>query len=264
MRVLALDFDGVISDSAAEAFLVSLNTIQALEPVEVWRELAARVGSMSRVEILADPIYRRFLEGMPLGNRAEDFGVVLRTIDAGELLEDQAAYDRAWQAAGAEFRDAFHARFYTERAALRARSPERWLSLMGPYHPFLDVLHDRAGDVTLAIATAKDRTSVDLLLAEYGVAGLFEPELILDKEAGPDKRAHVGALAERLGLPFEAITFVDDKVNHLDTVSRLGARCALAGWGYNGERERALAESRGYDVLDLERVASQLFEARSA
>ena len=259
MRALALDFDGVISDSAAECFVVSLATLQALHPVEAWTGLAGRIESMSREEILAEPLCRAFVEGMPLGNRAEDFGVVLRAIEAGDRLEDQAAYDRVYERVGPAFREAFHERFYVERAGLRSRSPQAWLGLMGTYPAFLDVLRAHAGEVRLAIATAKDRVSVDLLLAEYGVADLFAPELILDKEAGPDKRAHVRALAERLALPFAEITFVDDKVNHLDTVSRLGTRCALAGWGYNGERERALAASRGYLVLDLECVSSRLF-----
>jgi phosphoglycolate phosphatase-like HAD superfamily hydrolase len=259
MRALALDFDGVISDSAAEAFVVSLITLQQMHPVEEWAALTDRVASMSRAEILAEPLCRAFVEGMPLGNRAEDFGVVLRALASSASLADQAAYDRVFQDVGAAFRDEFHERFYVERAALRARAPEAWLALMAPYSAFLDVLRRHAGDVTLAVATAKDRTSVDLLLAEYGVEDLFAPDLILDKTAGPDKRAHVRALAERLGLDLQDVTFVDDKVNHLDSVSRLSVRCALASWGYNGEREWRLAESRGYPVLDLERVDAQLF-----
>ncbi len=262
MQALALDFDGVLSDSAAEAFAVSLETYLGLRRVEGWAALGARVESLSREEILDEPLCRAFVEGMPLGNRAEDFGVVLRAIETGASLGDQAAYDRVFEAVGPEFRREFHERFYREREAFRARAPEAWLGLMGPYPEFLDVLRAHAGDARLAVATAKDRASVDLLLAEYGVADLFAPELILDKEAGPDKRAHVTALAERLGLPFEEITFVDDKVNHLDKVSRLGARCALASWGYNGEREWKLARERGYAVLELGCAAEQLFGAR--
>lgn len=259
MRALALDFDGVISDSAAEAFAVGLPTYLALRPVPAWADLADRTESMTRAELLADPLCRAFVEAMPLGNRAEDFGVVLLALETSAPLADQADYDRVYEEAGEPFRRAYHTRFYEARADLRARAPERWLGLMAPYSAFLDVLRAHAGCAPFAIATAKDRPSVDLLLEAYGVADLFTPELILDKETGPDKRAHVSALAERLGLEFGAITFVDDKVNHLDRVARLGARCALAGWGYNGEREHALARERGYPVLSLEGAAAQLF-----
>jgi len=261
MRALALDFDGVISDSASEAFAVSLPTYVAARPVERWSSLAARVQGLSRSELEREPLYRAFVDGMPLGNRAEDFGVVLYALERGLPLDDQAVYDRVRQGVGEDFCDDYHKRFYTERAAFRARAPERWLALMGPYGRFLEVLRARRTDVVLALATAKDRDSVDLLLAAYGVADLFAPDHIFDKDAGPDKRSHLSLLARMLGLEYAEITFVDDKVNHLDSVSRLGVRCALATWGYNGERERRLASERGYLLLDLDRVEEQLFPA---
>jgi hypothetical protein len=55
------------------------------------------------------------------------------------------------------------------------------------------------------------------------------------------------------------MTFVDDKVNHLDAVAPLGVRCALASWGFNGPREHELARKRGYAVLSLEGLDGTLF-----
>lgn len=261
MRALALDFDGVISDSAAEAFAVSLPTYVAARPVDRWTRLASSVQVLSRAELEREPLYRAFVDGMPLGNRAEDFGVVLHALERGLPLDDQAAYDQVRLDVGEAFCDDYHERFYAERIAFRTRAPDRWRGLMAPYSAFLGVLRARAEDAVLAVATAKDRESVDLLLEAYGVADLFAPACIFDKGAGPDKRSHLTLLAESLGLEFPEITFVDDKVNHLDSVSRLGVRCALASWGFNGERERRLAEERGYLVLDLAHVEDQLFGA---
>jgi hypothetical protein len=42
-------------------------------------------------------------------------------------------------------------------------------------------------------------------------------------------------------------------------VAGLGVRCALAAWGYNGEREIELARQRGYRVCTLENAEQQLF-----
>jgi phosphoglycolate phosphatase-like HAD superfamily hydrolase len=130
---------------------------------------------------------------------------------------------------------------------------------MRPYESFLRILRRRAGDTTYAIATAKDRRSVDVLLREYGIDDLFPAELITDKESGEKKTAHLRRLREVLRLDFPEITFVDDKVNHLDTVAPLGVRCALAAWGYNDRREHALAAGRGYLVCHLDDVELQLF-----
>jgi phosphoglycolate phosphatase-like HAD superfamily hydrolase len=245
VKLLALDFDGVISDSAGEAFVVALRTYRELRPETVLRE--------------SDALYAGFLEHMPLGNRAEDYGVILRALEVQAPLPDQAAYDRFRDALDPAWLRDFHKRFYRVRAALSRAEPERWLALMGPYPPLLELLRRRAGDTELAIATAKDRRSVRALLAAYGVADLFPEGRVLDKETGVSKSAHMEHLQRELGLAFEEITFIDDKVNHLDAVAPLGVRCGLAAWGYNGPREVALARERGYLVLELGNAEEQLF-----
>jgi phosphoglycolate phosphatase-like HAD superfamily hydrolase len=130
---------------------------------------------------------------------------------------------------------------------------------MGPYSELLPLLRRRAGDVVLSIATAKDRTSVSLLLERYGVADLFPPERVFDKDAGRSKRAHLQALHEETGIPYREILFVDDKVNHLGDVAPLGVEGALASWGYNGEREQRIAREHGHRVLTLETLDVELF-----
>jgi phosphoglycolate phosphatase-like HAD superfamily hydrolase len=245
MKVLVLDFDGVISDSAREAFLVARSAWEELEP--------------DRPVTSGDALFQAFLEMMPLGNRAEDYGTAMAALAFGVSFSDQEAYDAFRADRDPTWLKAYHRRFYEVRARLREADPVAWRGLMSPYTPFVEVLRRRAGDVSYAIATSKDRASVDLLLRDYGIDDLFSPDAILDKETGEKKSAHLGLLRERRGLPYADFTFVDDKVNHLDTVARLGVRCALAGWGYNGDRERTLAMERGYLVCGLDDVEARLF-----
>ena len=131
--------------------------------------------------------------------------------------------------------------------------------MMSCYPALLSLLRRRAGDVVLALATAKDRRSVEILLQSYEVADLFPEHLVLDKEAGVTKRAHLETLRRRTGCDFGDITFVDDKVNHLDDVDSLGVRCVLAAWGYNAQREHEQARARGHLVCTLETAESLLF-----
>ena len=269
MNVLALDFDGVISDSAPESFLVAFRTYLEMSSEGGWEISAIRMEATLEVASLSPsptlesvralPLYRRFLRLMPLGNRAEDFAVALCAMQADADPADQEAYDRFRASQSDDFLSAFHQRFYAERQAWSRSDPEGWNSLLAPYPEFVALLRRRAADVVLALATAKDRASVDLLLRSYGVADLFEAELVCDKETGVSKRAHLRLLSQRIGCPFEQITFVDDKVNHLDDVSPLGVRCALAGWGYNASREHQAARDRGYRVCSLESAESELF-----
>ncbi|HEY5657521.1 MAG TPA: HAD family hydrolase [Myxococcota bacterium] len=262
LRLLALDFDGVISDSAPEAFVVALRTYAQLRTDAGLSALARQFGgerAPDRDAIRACDAYAAFLEIMPLGNRAEDYAVALSAVDARRLVPDQAAYDalRAEHDPG-WLRD-YHARFYRVRNALSESDPEGWRSLMGPYPRFVALLHRVAGRAILAIATAKDRRSVHALLRAYGLEELFEDERVLDKEAGVSKSMHLELLRRRFDCAYEEITFLDDKVNHLDDVARLGVRCGLACWGYNGEREARLARERGYLVCHLDDVEAQLF-----
>ena len=247
MNALVLDFDGVLSDSAREAFAVAWRALLDVDPDS----------GIDRLD--EDAAFRAFVEMMPLGNRAEDFGTALLAIERGLRFETQEDYDRFRAKRSEDWVERYHRRFYEVRTEIAVRDPATWLSWMRPYEPLLDVLRRRAGTVTYAIATAKDGASVRRLLRAYGVDDLFRDEHVLDKETGTNKRSHLRTLSDRLDVPFAEMTFVDDKVNHLDSVAALGVRCALAAWGFNGPREHELARNRGYPVLSLEGLDEILF-----
>jgi len=266
-HLLALDFDGVIADSAPEAFVVAARTFAQLRPASALvAALAPVLGGAPppRSGALTHPLYAGFLGLMPLGNRAEDYGVALDATERGARIAEQADYD-AWRAhIDREWLRGFHRAFYRVRTALADADPAGWNALLGPYPVLPEVLRRRAGEVVLAIATAKDRLSVGRLLRTWGMDDLFPQDRVLDKEAGVSKAAHLEALASRFAVPFPEITFVDDKVNHLDATAALGVRCALAAWGYNGAREVRLARERGYLVCRLADVEAQLFGSAAA
>ena len=245
MRVLALDFDGVISDSAREAFSVAVQTYSSLRPGAALQE--------------TEELYAGFVELMPLGNRAEDYAVILAALEQKAVIAHQTEYDSFYRQQDREQLAVFHERFYQARTSWAERDPDWWRRMLAPYPDMLEILHRRASEVTLAIATAKDRFSVAMLLRDYGIESLFREDLVLDKETGVTKRSHLARLQQILDVPFDAITFVDDKVNHLDHVAGLGVRCGLAAWGYNGRREWEAALRAGHLVLHLHDLEAQLF-----
>jgi phosphoglycolate phosphatase-like HAD superfamily hydrolase len=263
-RLLALDFDGVISDSAPESFAVALLTYTQMIKGSSFddRRAVLESGCLPAPDLLAqDPLYVAFIGLMPLGNRAEDFAISLSALEAGRSPADQAAYDAFRSELDEDWLQQFHHRFYENRAALSQRDSTGWRRMMGPYLPFLEILHRRSGDALLAIATAKDAVTVAALMRDYGIEALFPQERVLDKETGVHKDAHLRQLHETVGVAYDEMIFVDDKVNHLDRVAELGVQCALAAWGYNGEREIELARQRGYQVCTLENAEEQLFDS---
>jgi phosphoglycolate phosphatase-like HAD superfamily hydrolase len=263
MHILALDFDGVLCDSSREVFVVAVDTYAALEPnsallaqLKPLRDHAADGGS----EHLDTEIYRQFRDLLPLGNRAEDFGVSLQAVENCAAINDQEAYDAFYREIGQPWLDRFHRRFYECRSDLREGDLRNWLRLHLPFPGLADTLRRHKKRTLPAVATAKDARSVRLLLDELGFDNVFDGELILDKETGVEKTHHLRVLHERTAAEFEDITFVDDKVNHLVRVAELGVRPVLAGWGFNTDREHVLAHELGFEVASLERADEVLFK----
>lgn len=262
MNVLALDFDGVICDSLREVFATALATYESMEPESpVLKRIRTRngAGRWHELDLMNDPVMVSFESMMPLGNRAEDFGVSLRAIDSFLELTDQGAYDTFYSTLSPEWLTAFHRAFYQQRDTARAFDTHSWLELHASYPPFLEMLRRRSRDARIALATAKDRRSAEMLLDHLGVGNLFAPELLLDKELGVSKTAHLTALRDRLDVSFEDITFVDDKLNHLETVAPLGVRPILAGWGFNTPREHDLATEKHIQVVNFDDVERVLY-----
>jgi len=145
MQILALDFDGVLCDSSREVFVVAVDTFAGFEPdsplleqLRTLRKNAVEGGS----EYRNAPIYRRFRDLLPLGNRAEDFGVSLRAIDEGAEIDDQAAYDAFYRCMEKSWLDTFHRHFYECRDRLRETDLGGWLRLHLPYaRPESSVTH---------------------------------------------------------------------------------------------------------------------------
>lgn len=260
MKLLALDFDGVICDSSREIFRVTLETCAALAPalpVAGLLDVCRRWSSPQAFD--GDPVYRGFVDLLPLGNRAEDFAVALKAVMEGRRLSDQTAYDRYFAVQEDRWKADFQESFYHYRTAVRAESEADWLALHGTWPEFVELLKARTGSVEYAVCTAKDTVSVRKLLRHFGIDDLFADDRILDKEIGAQKTAHLAELARRTGVDPGQITFVDDKVSHLQKVSTLGVRCVLAAWGDNGDREHALARGEGFAVASLSDAEDILF-----
>lgn len=262
MKVLALDFDGVVCDSLREVFATALATYESMEPDSpVLKRIRNRnsAGRWYELDLMDDPVMVSFESMMPLGNRAEDFGVSLKAIDSFLELTDQKAYDTFYGTISTDWLESFHRTFYEKRDEARAFDTHGWLELHASYPRFLEVLRRRSGEARIALATAKDRRSAVMLLDHLGIGDLFAPEFVLDKETGVSKTAHLTALRDRLDVPFEEITFVDDKLNHLETVAPLGVRPVLAGWGFNTPREHDLAGEKQITVANIGNAEQVLY-----
>jgi len=260
-QVVALDFDGVIAESAHEAFVVAARAYLRLRPESRLRaELAVAAADSPTIEEVEDcPRFAEFVRLIPLGNRAEDYGVTLEILESAAEVATQRDYDEVMAAQDRAWLERYHREFYRVRGELMDGRSAVWRALQRPYPGVPELLRRQAARARLAIATAKDRASTRALLRDWRLDEAFPERFLLDKEIGRSKRAHLEELQRRCGVPFGEITFVEDKVSHLESVSPLGVRCVLAGWGYNGPPERRRAAALGFVVSSLEDFEAEVF-----
>lgn len=243
IRVLALDFDGVIWDSAGECFETG------------WRAYKELFGSD-----LSGPEHRqRFLAGRPHARTGHDFYIILR------LLQEQPELDlvsfppaefvqlrRDW----AESCARFDKLFYQLRNRYRDEQFEAWASWQGPY-PDMVALLDRweSRFEGTALATTKDQASAHALLRS---AGRDWP--VFGKEFSVEKNLQIEGIAAKFGVAPAEILFVDDLLENLEQVTPTGAHGVMADWGYNTPELREQARESGYQVVSIEGLERLLEE----
>ncbi len=247
--LVALDFDGVLVDSRREVLQTAISSRRELFPKSPISQ-----------SFMDDPDRLRAFENlMPLGNRAEDFGVSLVAIEQGKIPETQEEYNDFRRELGEDFLESFHVTFYETRSRSQREDLHAWIALHLPFREMLDILSRRGRDCALVLATSKDEASARHLLQSWNLGWLFPKGHIYDKEIGVRKSAHLEAILHDFRLGPSEIRFIDDKVNHLLTAAEMGIGGVLAGWGHNTLREHVLAREHGIPVADFETVEKLLF-----
>ncbi|NQT27847.1 HAD hydrolase-like protein [candidate division KSB1 bacterium] len=256
--LIAFDFDGVISNSIHDSFVTALNSYITFKPDHAL-PLSKPIVPAKRIfdfEKEYSDLFAAFKSLLPMGNRAEDYYVILRIIEENRTasIQDQETFDDYKKRLAESLRNEYHEFFYQFRINLQKKDPEAWAELLPAFPGIKEAVPILSKDFMLAIATAKDRRSVDLQLARYGLTDFFDPNNILDKDYSESKREHLTRFHELHGTPYEHMHFIDDKVLHLVSVADLGIHCYLSMWGFNSEREHTIANENGFIMLELDQL----------
>lgn len=248
-RVLALDFDGVIWDSAGECFQTGWRAYQ---------ELTGRV--------LDDREYERgFLRGRPLARTGHDFYVLFALMeedparDLAQMSYQQFVKERAKRS---EQASKFDRIFYLLRSQIRDNQHELWVSWQKPYPKLLEVLNGWEDKFSgLALATTKDTASAQALLNS---TQRFWP--VFGKEFSEHKADQILGISQHFKVSPSEVLFIDDLLENLRQVKPTGAQTALANWGYNLIDSRTQASEEGFAVVavaELDRLFHDFLDDRA-
>lgn len=228
MSVLALDFDGVLCDSARETGITGWKAAGKL-----WEDMANDPPS----ERLLDA-YRRARPVIETGYEAI---LMMRLLKDGEDPDELLAgfQKRLPEAIARSGTDAEELKGLY--GAIRDRwiqeDPEGWLSLSPLYPGTAETLKTLPSGVECYIITTKEERFVERLLVYHGVR--FDVARIYGLDRRMKKEAVLQELMER--HPGSSIDFVEDRLGTLKRLSKqpdlASVRLHIACWGYNTEVE---------------------------
>jgi phosphoglycolate phosphatase-like HAD superfamily hydrolase len=234
MDVFALDFDGVICDTAGEAAVSAWKAARALwpglpeaDPDDAWVERLRRLRPVLETGYEA-VILARLIQG---GVSDREILARFRELCASLLAEEGRSSAPLTRLFG------------HTRDQWIAHDPVGWLARQRFYPGVLEAVQTTLAESPVFILTTKQERFVKVLL---GSRGLVLPEgAIFGLERGKLKEDVLRDLKRRPEFLGARLHFVEDRLATLERVAKctdLGdVRLYLAGWGYNTPEERLRA-----------------------
>ncbi len=254
-NVIALDFDGVICDSAAEC-VVSAYGAFCQAKGEDFDPFVSPVPDYFR-----DGFYRM----RPLIRDGRDYLMILHLLDLRVPIADQHGFDEALEARLPDLLDLFKVEdgpglegaFQRYRAGFRGRDEAGWMDRNPLYTGMVQALSQRRGDFGRVFVTTSKPSAVSRGILQHN--GFVLPEgHVLGKDmvgSSPDKNVHMRLVTEAVDGSYLDIHFIDDQVAHLESAGGLGVNCYLAAYGYTTEKQLERARALGIEVLQEDDLA---------
>ena len=243
LKILALDFDGVLCDGLVEYFQTTCKTYTQIWSSQPNNNLATTFYKLRPV-IETGWEMPVLLRALILGVKEEEilanWPVIAQEIVTSEKLDSKKIAQQLDQ-----IRDEWI------NADL-----EGWLSLHRFYPGVINkVKQVLASSTQLFIVTTKEGRFAQKLLQEAGVN--LEKENIFGKGVKRPKHQTLRELITKFSVSNQEVCFIEDRLKTLHSVAQQpdlqGIRLFLADWGYNIERDRqSVKEHSQIKLLSLE------------
>jgi len=238
LKILALDFDGVIVDSVLDSLFVGHNAYLRLYgpgkkkyfggelfTFENWEETKKQY----QEEIKYYRTLRPYIRG------ATDYGLIQKLIEENKFVKNQEEFDNYRKTVKFDF-EAYEKEFYKERERLQNINYRAWFNLEPPYSKVIEGIKKLLEEGTkVVIATSNRRKAIAKSFTPEYFGFTIESRDILDKRFGEDN-----------------IHFVDDQVSHLIQTRPLGVKVLLAGWSYATDIQKKEARKQNIPIIERE------------
>jgi phosphoglycolate phosphatase-like HAD superfamily hydrolase len=248
MKILALDFDGVIVDSLRDAFVTGFNAYLTLFPSTKLLDGKKITYSMIGFDFFDTDLFDRFEKLRGYVNSGEHIIVAFAAIDADKKINSQNDFDKFTEGFSKKDIKRFEKAFYDERKSLKTDIRE-WYKLNHVFNIIAKVIRDFKDKERLYIVTSKDKDTV-FSLCKKKKLGVNENN-ILDRFSELNKLKKLKQISKDLSIKEEDVYFIDDLLLHLLSIKEnSNVNCFMASWGYNDKAQIKEAKVKGIKVLN--------------
>jgi len=256
MKILAVDFDGVISDSALKSLFVSHNAYCQYFGSEAKRNFGGKLFTFENWE----EIQRQYKKEMDYYHRLRsylelpgDFFIIIKIIEEQVQIKDQQefiAYRNQLQFDHQFFRELF----FQEKERWQKKSFRKWFFMSPVFNEVVKGIQRflQAGQ-KVVIATSNLGEAIHPAFQQEYLGFEIDIEDIFDKNFGKYKAEHMQAIAKKYGAKLNKIYFIDDQLSYLKGTDALGVHVFLAGWGYCSESQKEEAKKEKITVIEEEK-----------
>ncbi len=242
IRLLALDFDGVIANSVLECAVVACNGYNA------FQGLSARIKLPQEIPAETLSIFRSM---RPYIRSGEDYLYLFQALDECISIATQAEFDK-FHDTHLDRKESYYQLFYAERAALMISDHENWIALNPLYSGMVEFLQSLKPELLLQIVSTKASRYIAEILDYNGIK--LDSEQIHQAGRNLSKSDIIKRLLQENQLSPGQVVFVDDHPDTVQKVSATGVVCLLAGWGYNTSDQHTVLANHKIPVIDIHQL----------
>ncbi|MFH1454422.1 MAG: hypothetical protein ABIH00_10675 [Armatimonadota bacterium] len=240
-RILALDFDGVLWDSAQENWVTGYIT---------YFKYSDKLACTRKNN-------KKFLQGRYLARSGEDFYYLFRMLDENPDIDFRKITPEKWKEYKKKHEIAaepFVREFYKTRKCLLQYDHKGWAMHQQPYPGIInDIKGLEKYFKHIYITSAKDTPSIKKLIKSRRIK--FK---VIGREHSTHKHEQLKYLKDKHGIKYENIYFIDDCMENLTPLLNTKVNIFLAGWGYNSAEDKIEAKKLGIPVVNLKDLTQKI------
>lgn len=256
MKILAVDFDGVISDSALKSLFVSHNAYCRYFGTEVKKNFGGECFTYENWERMKKEYLQEMEKYRQLRSYIElscDFFVMIKIIEDQIEVRNQEEFREIRNQLNFDYQF-FHDLFFQEKERWQNKDFKKWFSLAPVFEKVTAGIKKFMEEgKKVVIATSNLGKAIHPAFHPDYLGFSIELKDIFDKNYGRNKSDHMKAIADQYGVEFKDIYFIDDQLSYLEETQLLGVNVFLAGWGYCTQEHKQIAREKNIQVIDKQK-----------